>query len=102
MSTQTDSELRKQVGIRTEAVFLHSIALSHGMTHEDAADEIMQLIEADRRKRVEQAIELGYGLGAQHELERSNCRMDDEFFERQAEELAQLSRPNTNDREEKP
>jgi len=47
----SDKDLRHKVGVYTEAVFMHSIQLGHGMTHEDAADAIMQLISVRDTQR---------------------------------------------------
>ena len=45
-------KLRHQVGTYTEAVFMHSIALGHGKTHQEAADAIMELVEQALREEL--------------------------------------------------
>lgn len=53
MSTQ--DEFRHQIGAYTEAVFMHSIALGHGKTHQEAADAIMELVLLREQSIKEQA-----------------------------------------------
>lgn len=47
-------KLRHQIGVYTEAVLTHAIALSHGKTHKEAADAIMELVESYTQKKYQE------------------------------------------------
>jgi hypothetical protein len=52
---ERDKKLRHKIGVYTEAVFMHSIALAHGLTHQEAADRIMEIVLFDRDAAVREA-----------------------------------------------
>lgn len=49
-----EDKLRHQIGVYTEAVFIHSIALGNGKTHQEAADAIIQLVTSYAQKKYQE------------------------------------------------